>query len=563
MAEQLISKGCKSKVVKHLYTIIAIIIISRMPTSILATTPLEHETANNGKTACAQILKQAISRGLIVNWDCTEFFMSRPAEKMTVKGLQELVDQYVGTQVSHIFFNPNSMRTSYDSKVWESLWKDKNSQIGINLNDKSSSIEKIIHNTRLLNKRGLDPYRIWIVHCRKRGISPWLSVRMNDIHNVDNLSSPLHSSFWLTHPEYWRVPGSPRAYFDRAFDYGIKEVRDHQMALIHELLERYDPDGLELDWMRFPYHFKPGHEKQGAKILLEFTLKVREELDQWSKKRGHKIKLGARIPAVPEYARGLGLDGVAWAQNGLVDLLVLTPFWETADFDIPVEQWKELIGPAVDKLVLAAGMEWNIRSCPPPSKSIGNNCETMRGFASAMFDRGVDQIYLFNHFSAPDAKGGIFREAGQFKTVVGKSRRHIITYHDTVSLGVAKPVLLPCALRNPILPAQFRIYTGSTLTEGQVVIRIGLAPKPDVAKVKLAASMNSFECIPLTDHNDLVKFPGSVRVAQFEVPLSALQNGYNLIELFLKEEKEQQIVWVEVYFSPDKIQSDRKEASIW
>jgi len=550
------------KIANHLYTVIAIIMISLMPTSILATTPLEHETANNKKMACVQNLKQPIRRGLIVNWDCSEFFMSRPAEKMTIKGLQGLVDQYVGTQVSHIFFNPNAMRTNYDSKVWESFWAGKNSQIGINLNEKSSSIEKAIHNTRLLNQRGFDPHSVWIARCRERGISPWLSVRMNDIHYVDDLSNPLHSSFWLEHPEYWRVPGSPQAYFDRALDYGIKEVRDHQMALIRELLERYDSDGLELDWMRYPYYFRPGHEKQGAKILIEFTRDVRELLDQWSKQRGHTIKLGARIPAVPEYAQGLGLDGIAWAQNGLVDLLVLSPFWETADFDIPVERWKELLGPVANQVVLAAGMEMNIRSCPRPSKAIRNGCETMRGFAAAMFERGADQIYLFNHFSSPGVKDSIFHEAGQLKTLIGKSRRHIVTFHDTVTPDVVNRFLLPCTLRNPIIPAQFRIYTGATLTRGQVVIRIGLAPKPDVAEVKLAARMNFIECTPLADNNDLEKFPGSVRVAQFEVPLSALQNGYNLVELFLKEEKEQKIVWVEVYFSPDEIHSDMKKTSI-
>ena len=44
------------------------------------------------------------------------------------------------------------------------------------------------------------------------------------------------------------------------------EVRKHHMALIHELAQRYDFDGLELDWMRFGFHFRPGHEREGAQI---------------------------------------------------------------------------------------------------------------------------------------------------------------------------------------------------------------------------------------------------------------------------------------------------------
>ena len=59
-----------------------------------------------------------------------------------------------------------------------------------------------------------------------------------------------HSRFWKAHPEYWRVPGSVHAYADRALDYAIPAVRENHLRLIAELLDRYDIDGLELDWMR-------------------------------------------------------------------------------------------------------------------------------------------------------------------------------------------------------------------------------------------------------------------------------------------------------------------------
>ena len=79
----------------------------------------------------------------------------------------------------------------------------------------------------------------------------------------------IHSSFWRKHPEYWRVPGGS-SWTDRALDYGIPEVREHAMAFVRELLERYDPDGIELDWMRFGYYFRPGKEAEGATQLTRF-----------------------------------------------------------------------------------------------------------------------------------------------------------------------------------------------------------------------------------------------------------------------------------------------------
>lgn len=138
-------------------------------------------------------------------------------------------------------------------------------------------------NARLLHERGLDPYTVWIARCREKGISPWLSMRMNDIHSVDEPNSFMHSSFWREHPEFWRVPnGSASPWQNRAMNYAHAEVRAHQMAFVGELLERYDPDGLELDWMRFGWHLTPGREQKEGRHLAEFvrdgynTLRVRQ-----------------------------------------------------------------------------------------------------------------------------------------------------------------------------------------------------------------------------------------------------------------------------------------------
>jgi hypothetical protein len=231
-----------------------------------------------------------------------------------------------------------------------------------------------------------------------------------------------------------------------------------------------------------------------------------------------------------------------------------------------MERWRELIGPKADKVVLAAGMEGNIRGCRMPSEKIANGSETMRGFTAAMLDRGADRIYLFNHFSTPGSnsiQGNIYHEAGRIETVIKKPRRHILTFHDIVPPGVAKAQILPSVLKNLSNPAQFRIHTGPKLSKGKVIVRVGLTENPGLAEVKLATRMNSVECSPLADCSDLSRFPISRsgrtanaatavnRVLQFDAPLSALQRGYNLVEVFLTDKTEQSIVWLEVYLVPD------------
>ena len=107
----------------------------------------------------------------------------------------------------------------------------------------------------------------------------------------------MHSTFWLAHPEYWRVPGSTSGWTDRAFDYAIPAVREHHMAFVRELLARYDADGLELDWMRFGYHFKPGHEEEGrahSDCLHARRARIGQRLGRqaWASHQGQRPRAG-------------------------------------------------------------------------------------------------------------------------------------------------------------------------------------------------------------------------------------------------------------------------------
>ena len=233
---------------------------------------------------------------------------------------------------------------------------------------------------------------------------------------------------------------------DRAFDYGHPEVRKYHMALVRELAERYDFDGLELDWMRFGFHFRPGHEAEGVGLLTEFTAEVRDLLNGWQKKRGHRIRLGARVPSRPQTAVGLGMDAVTWAQRGLVDMLVITPFWATIEPDMPVELWKHLLRGT--HVTLAAGLEVLVR--PNYDFKIENNSlETVRGAAATLLDRGADRIYLFNYMGYAGAMSdfedyaALLREVGSPDTLAGKERRHIITYADTWAPGEPRAQRLP------------------------------------------------------------------------------------------------------------------------
>ena len=494
-------------------------------------------------------VKENIS-SLVLNEDNSHFFGSRTGDEMTVDGLREMVDHYVkGTQVRQLMFCPNSMCASYASEVWDPIWHEYDDPEAA----KKAGASNWQVNALLLHKRGIDPYAVWIAYSRELGVSPWLSMRMNDIHNVDDLNSYLHRSFWKENPHLCRVPEHFTEWSDRAFDYGQKAVRDNHMAFIRELFERYDFDGIELDWMRFSYHFRPGYEEEGIFLLTEFMTEVRRLADEYAIRRGHPIQIGARVPSRPWTAKGLGMDAITWAKKGLVDMLVVTPFWSTIETDMPIEKWKELLGDS--PVVLAAGLELGIHPYLAARIPFINNAETVLGTAVSLLHRGADLIYLFNYMdsgttvSNPDDYTMILQNAGALKTATTHPRRHVITYSDTWAPGEREVYVLP-AFCSQSQTAAFQIHIGPRPTSGKTRVFIGLGEEGNCDITPLKVRVNGELCVASESAPPIHMHPIVKSMAGFDVPLSAVIDGYNRVEVASSATEAGKIVWVEIYIIP-------------
>ncbi len=491
--------------------------------------------------------------GICLNEDSSHFFSTRTADDMTVEGLQVLVDHYVSPQMKELIFNPNCMRTSYDSKAWQPIWKGYDPQggpdqpfwKGTRFGDSGPSVWPA--NALLLQERGIDPYEIWLKYARERGVAAWLSMRMNDFHNVDNEDSFLHSDLWRTRPDLRRISYRYAGWPDRAFDYAKPEVREHHLALVDEYLEMYDMDGLELDWMRHGYHFRPGHEYEGCRILTDFMKIVRQKVNDAATRLGHEIKIGVRVPSSPHNARGLGMDAVEWAKLELVDMIVATPLYSPCDFDIPIEQWKELIGHL--PVLLAGGLERHITPAPRPLVShegMRTTPETVRGVAASLLHRGADRVYLFNHMdrepgSDPRELQEILHHSGSIETATAKSRRHIVTFTEVVPPGVPRPHLLPTE------HGGFRIHIGPKPTTGSACVIAGVGKDACQDVDQLEVRVNGELCSASEGPTPPVH-PVAEKLARFSIQLDALNDGYNLVEI--ASPKTYNIVWVEILITP-------------
>lgn len=479
---------------------------------------------------------------LVVNEDNSHFFGTRPPEEMTLAGLHAWVDQYAGTRVTHLFLNPNAMRASFRSRTRDAIWDPV---------DGREPDHVWPRNARRLDAAGLDPYAVWIERARSRGLSPWLTMRMNDAHSVDDPANFMHSEFWRRHPQFRRQPAGPfPPSANGALNFRHPEVRAHVLGFLQELLERYAPDGLELDWMRFGHHLTPGREAEEAHHLTGIVREARRLTREWSARRGRTILLGVRVPSHPDAAAGLGMDAVAWAREGLVDLVVAAPFWSTSDFALPAGEWRARLAAAAPGVAFLPGVEHNLRAYPT-GRSVPLDLAALRGFAAQMRQEGADGIYLFNWMdsqtrpvSAADY-ARLLREGLEPAALAGRARRHAVTYIDTAPRGFPTGVQLPLAGRPG---GTVRVEAGPGAGEGEAWLVAGLAPHPAAATARLQVTLNGRPLAAGPDLEEAAHLGGVGRALRFACPPGSVRAGRNEVRLAQENDgPAQEIVWVELH----------------
>ena len=479
---------------------------------------------------------------LVVNEDNSHFFGSRPPEEMTLAGLHAWVDQYAGTRVTHLFLNPNAMRASFRSRTREAIWDPVEGR---------EPDHPWPRNARRLDAAGLDPYAVWIERARNRGLSPWLTMRMNDAHSVDDPTNFMHSEFWRRHREFRRQPDGPfPPSANGALNFRHPEVRAHVLDFLRELLERYAPDGLELDWMRFGHHLTPGRETEEAHHLTGIVREARRLTREWSARRGRPILLGVRVPSHPDAAAGLGMDAVAWAREGLVDLVVASPYWSTSDFVLPAGEWRARLAAAAPGVAFLPAVEHNLRAYPL-GKSVPLDLAALRGFAAQMWHEGAEGIYLFNWMdsqtrpvSAADY-GRLLREGLEPAALAGRERRHVVTYIDTAPRGFPTGVQLPLSGRPG---GTVRVAVGPGAGDGAAWLVAGLAPSATAATARLQVTLNGRPLAAGPDREEVTTLGGVGRALRFACPPGSVRAGLNEVRLAQEDDgPAQAIVWVELH----------------
>ena len=318
-------------------------------------------------------LKAAESRGRLIVDDDGDLVFSEAAEA----GLEPFLEQRLYPLDA----------VGVKSVAWCIMW-------GIAVGKGQTSYWQTQQLGRPLNPAIADPTPVMTDAARRLGMEILASIRMNDTHDAfgkphGRLDYPLK----LEHPEWLLGDESLRGDFVTApealtwsgLDFEVPQVREDRLGWIRRSSERYDVDGVDLNFFRMPWFFRRGRASDGALLMTDLVRGARRILDDVSEAKGAPMLLGVRVPGTFEACARVGIDIDTWLREDLVDRLLVgggySPYTSPAeelgrlghDHDVPVY-------PCIN--------------CGAPE--LGSDA-AFRGAASNVYWSGADGIYLWNY----------------------------------------------------------------------------------------------------------------------------------------------------------------------
>ncbi len=455
-------------------------------------------------------------KGIIINQDTSGLLAVVATGVFDETKLVQFAKQFEGTHITDYFLSVNDQCSVYPSESITS-YLDKYYQKVENgyevdyTNDPFAKGSHYIYETLATDFLGT-----FIETFRDIGINPWLSFRMNDVHEqAQYVTSPLFTEFYHNHPEVRRYTHHAYGgYQAKSLDYTHDIVREMILSYINETLNRYDVYGIELDYQRELYLWHPGGEYNGLDILNDFMRQVDDLVAIYEEKYGHKIKIATRVAYDVETNYEFGLDVITWMAEGIVDMMIPASRYSTVDMDLPIRMWDTITESYGIELV--ASMEKSRVQTWPGSVNTEMDLETMAAFAASAYSQGADKVYIFNYYrngvnfftesdkinanssyydyrvGANPGMWNVLTQLGSYEKTIKLDRRHLLTYKDMQPIWESRQQYFPRTVNYESITA-FRVpvgdvVDGSTLTAKIAVDNAEAFDTPPIVYV------NSVEC---------------------------------------------------------------------
>ena len=230
------------------------------------------------------------------------------------------------------------------------------------------------------------------------------------------------------------------------------EVRDHQFAVLEELVTKYPVEGVELDFA-LPgggrQVLRPGDVPETTPLMTEYVKEISEMVRG---RPGGPGQVGARVLPTEEMNLGQGLDVRAWIENGSVDFVVPLVYVELMlDPDMPFD-WLVEAGHENDTSVYGMLQPYVNYAGPVTDEVMYPKPEHMRATQASYWERGVDGLYTwFMSWPLGDAERRILTEMGDTDLVREADKRYVVRRgsKDTIEAGYGASLPLRIASADP------------------------------------------------------------------------------------------------------------------
>lgn len=322
------------------------------------------------------------------------FYDSKP---ITIEDVKSYVDRVVNTPVTTFLICSGALSPYYKSKYDRAFGDGEDERLQKRLLQKqedSSLIDmmrKYKTNFKILDQENTDIVEICINRAKEKGKEAFITIRMNDLHFTDTSEyfPSAKSEFWLNNPQYW-MGDYPGWHASGALNFAYKEVREYKLNMIKELCEKYNTDGIELDFMRFFVLFPYEKGREYKDIMTQWIKQIRQEINKIALRKKTKILLSIRVAPDLELCLDKGLDLKKWVKLNLIDFITAAPHW-ICDPNMPLQKFKKDLGDP--NIPLYATLD-DGQFQPREFRSHGS----YRGVAANYYSQGVDGLYFFNFF---------------------------------------------------------------------------------------------------------------------------------------------------------------------
>ncbi len=277
--------------------------------------------------------------------------------------------------------------TPVDSIAWCIMW-------GIAQGPGQTRYWQTQQQDRPLNEAIHDPTPVMVEGIHRHGLEVFGSIRMNDTHDAFGMpEGKLVYPPKVAHPE-WLLgeqsqKGSPFTTQEAAMwsglNFGLPEVREDRLWWVRHTAENYDLDGIDLNFFRMPWYFKPGEEEAGASLMTDLIQGAHRIVRKVSESRQRPLLLGVRVPGTLQACNRIGLDVETWLKQGWVDRMLIGGGYTV------------FTNPAREMVKLGHRHDVPVYPCINCGLRVFGSDETMRGAAANIFSAGADGIYLWNY----------------------------------------------------------------------------------------------------------------------------------------------------------------------